>query len=165
MCLLENGFNRWGLAGIALLGAIVLTGCVSSKSQNPSTYRAGQAEREINIRFATVESVRDVTIEEDTTGAGTVAGGAVGAVAGSAISHGSRESIIGGVLGAVAGGIAGNAISKAQSKKEGVEITVKLENGEYRAIVQEKDPNLILQKGDRVRLMSTGNVTKVVKED
>jgi outer membrane lipoprotein SlyB len=158
--------QKLSLLSVSVLAlSVLLSGCVASRSQGPSTYAAGQAEREMTIRFAVVESVRDVTIEEEPTGAGTVAGGAVGAIAGSSLSSGTRASAVGGILGAVAGGIAGQAISKSQSKKSGVEITVKLENnGEYRAIVQEKDPSVSLQKGDRVRIMSSGNLVKVVKE-
>jgi len=143
----------------------MLSGCVSSDSQSSSSYSAGQAQREMTVRFAVIESVRDVVIEEEVTPTGTIAGAAVGGIAGSALSHGSKESAIGAIVGAVAGGIAGNALSKTQSKKEGVELTVKLESsGDYRVLVQEKDPKQAFQKGDRVRLVSSGNITKVTKE-
>jgi outer membrane lipoprotein SlyB len=42
----------------------------------------------------------------------------------------------------------------------GVELTVRLDNGELRAIVQEVDGQQF-KPGDRVRLLSQGGVTRV----
>lgn len=44
-------------------------------------------------------------------------------------------------------------------RRSGLEITVKLDNGELRAIVQEADE--MFQPGERVRLLSSGGVTRV----
>lgn len=106
-----------------------------------------------------VESVRQVTIEGSRSGVGTLAGGAVGGVAGSNIGGGSRGSAIGTIIGAVAGGVAGNAIEQGTSQKPGLEITVKLDNGELRAITQDADE--VFRAGERVRLLSGSGVTRV----
>jgi outer membrane lipoprotein SlyB len=45
------------------------------------------------------------------------------------------------------------------TKKQGLEITVKLDNGELRAITQEADETF--RPGERVRLLSGGGVTRV----
>jgi len=111
------------------------------------------------VRMGVVESVRQVTIEGSRSGVGTLAGGAVGGVAGSNIGGGSRGSAIGTILGAVAGGVAGNAIEQGTSQKPGLEITVKLDNGELRAITQDADE--VFRAGERVRLLSGGGVTRV----
>lgn len=139
-------------AMLALIG-----GCASTSSG--SVYSGGQARQEQTVRMGVVESVRQVAIEGSKSGVGTIAGGAIGGVAGSNIGGGNRGSAVGTILGAVAGGIAGDAIERGTTKKQGLEITVKLDNGELRAITQEADENF--RPGERVRLLSGGGVTRV----
>ena len=105
-----------------------------------------------------VESVRQVTIEGSRSPVGTIAGGAVGGIAGANVG-GGRGSTVGSILGAVAGGVAGNVIEERVTRKDGLEITVRLENGELRAITQEADESF--KPGERVRLLSGGGVTRV----
>jgi outer membrane lipoprotein SlyB len=134
----------------------VLAGCASSNRGD--VYSRGEARREQTVRLATVESVRPVTIEGTKTPIGAVAGGAVGGIAGSSMGHGRGSSIVG-VLGAVGGGLAGAALEEGATRKQGVEITVRLENGELRAIVQEESDKFVA--GQKVRLLTTGGVTRV----
>jgi outer membrane lipoprotein SlyB len=110
------------------------------------------------VRLATIESVRPVTIQGTRSGIGAVAGGVTGGVAGSGVGHG-RGSDIAGVLGAVGGGIAGQALEEGATRKPGVEITVRLESGELRAIVQEESDKFVT--GQKVRLLTLGGVTRV----
>ncbi len=151
---------RPAMVTAAILAAIAVTGC-ATQQRSGSVYRAGEAQREQIVRMATVESVREVTIDRGQTGVGTGAGAIVGGVAGSSIGQG-KGSVIGAVAGAVAGGIAGQAIENQSSKVPGLEITVRLDNGELRAIVQEVDGQQF-KPGDRVRLLSEGGVTRVTR--
>jgi outer membrane lipoprotein SlyB len=142
------------LAALAAISA--LAGCASSNRGD--VYSRGEARREQTVRLATVESVRPVTIEGTRTPIGAVAGGAVGGIAGSGVGHG-RGSSIAGVLGAVGGGLAGAALEEGVTRKQGVEITVRLDNGELRAIVQEESDKFVA--GQKVRLLTSGGVTRV----
>ena len=63
------------------------------------------------------------------------------------------------ILGAILGGVAGSALEGQMNKRPGLEITVKLDNGEYRAITQDADE--AFRPGERVRLLSSGGVTRV----
>lgn len=110
------------------------------------------------MRMGVVESVREVAIEGSKGPVGTIAGGAIGGIAGANIG-GGRGSTVGSILGAVAGGVAGQAIERNVTQKKGVEITVRLENGELRAIVQEADETF--RSGERVRLVSGAGITRV----
>lgn len=139
-----------------LLAALVVAGCASSKSG--SVYSRDEARREATVRMGTLESVRAVMIEGTKTPVGTVAGGAVGGIAGSSIG-GGRGSAVAAVLGAVAGGLVGSAAEEGITRRQGVELTVRLDNGEMRAIVQEADETFTV--GERVRLVSQGGVTRV----
>ena len=140
----------------ALAASAVISGCASTSSG--SVYSSGQARQEQTVRMGVVESVRQVSLEGSKSGVGTVAGGSVGGVAGSNVGRG-KGSTIGSVLGAVAGGVAGNIIEEGTTRKQGLEITVKLDNGELRAITQEADE--AFHAGERVRLLSGGGVTRV----
>ena len=135
----------------------LLVGCAGSKSGD--TYSRDQARQEMTVRMGVVESVKVVTLEGSKSGVGTGAGAVVGGVAGSSAGKGKGQ-IVGAVLGAVAGGIAGHAIEGATTTKEALEITVKMDNGQLVAIVQEGSPNEF-RAGDRVRLIGGRGDTRV----
>lgn len=140
---------------IAVAAAVLLSACAS---QSGSSYSRDQTRREMTVRFGIVESVRPVTIEGTKTPVGAGAGAIVGGIAGSKVGQG-RGSDVGAILGAVAGGIAGAAIEGKATTKNGVEITLKLENGSYIAVTQEADEEF--RPGERVRIISDYNTTRV----
>lgn len=137
-------------------GALALAGCMTHESAN--VYDKHEAGREQTVRLATVELVRKVQIAGSQSGVGAAAGGAVGGIAGSTVGQG-RGSSAAAVLGAVAGGVAGNVLENKATAKDAYEITVRLDSGELRAIVQEAD--VPFTPGQRVRLLSSGGVTRV----
>jgi len=137
--------------------AALLGGCATS--QSAGSYSQGQAQREMSVRMGVVESVRPVTLEGNQSGTGTLVGGALGGIAGSNIGGGNRGSAVGTILGAVGGAIAGNAIEEGTTKKAGLEITVRFDNGTMSAITQEADEQF--RPGDRVRVLSGGGKTRV----
>ena len=149
--------TRFLLLAAGCSAALLVAGC-AGRSSSGSVYSPGQAQREQTVRMGVVESVRQVTIDKAPSGVGAVAGGVVGGVAGSNVG-GGKGATIGSVLGAVAGGIAGQAIESGIGRKPGLEITVKLDNGELRAITQEADESF--KPGERVRLLSGTGVTRV----
>jgi outer membrane lipoprotein SlyB len=150
-----NASTRIFLAAVA---AVTIAGCATSKSG--SVYSREDALREQTVRMGVVESVRSVTIEGTKTPIGAIAGGAIGGIGGSAIGSG-RGSAVAAVAGAVAGGLLGAAAEEGLTRQEGVEITVRLDNGELRAIVQTADEPF--KPGERVRLLSVNGQTRVSK--
>lgn len=150
------GYTRRIAVVTATLAALVLVGCASS--QSGSSYSRTQTRGEMTVRMGVVESVRQVTIEGSNTPVGTVAGGVIGGIAGSNVG-GGKGSTVGSILGAVAGGVAGSAIEERATKKQGVEITVKLDGGQYVAITQEADEQF--HPGERVRILSGQGVSRV----
>ena len=140
---------------VALL-SIMLAACASSNSG--SVYSRDEARRVQTVKTGVVESVRPVKLEGTKSPVGTIAGGAVGGVAGSSIGHG-RGSVVAAVIGAVVGGIAGSALEEGVTRKDALEITVKLDGGGLVAVVQEADDQF--RAGDRVRLVENGDTTRV----
>lgn len=142
------------IAVVALTALLVA--CASSNSG--SVYRRDEAGKTQIVRTGVVESVRLVKLEGTKTHVGTATGAVVGGVAGSTIGHG-RGSVIAAVVGAVAGGLAGSAIEEGVTRKDGIEITVKLDSGGLVAIVQEADEQF--HPGEKVRLLESGGTTRV----
>jgi len=145
------------IQAVALVIAVAaLAGC--AQGLGGGAYTRDEARREQNVRLGVVESVRPVQIEGTRSGIGPAAGAVVGGVAGSTVG-GGRGSTVAAVIGAVAGGVAGQALEEGTTRKNGVEVTVKLNNGALVAIVQEADETF--RAGDRVRILSDGRTSRV----
>jgi len=143
------------LIAIGLL-SVFLAACASSNSG--SVYSREDARKTQTVRTGTVESVRQVKLEGTKSPIGTIAGGAVGGIAGSSVG-GGKGSTIAAVLGAVVGGIAGSAAEEVATRKDALEITVKLDGGGMLAVVQEADE--AFSAGQRVRLIENGGTTRI----
>ncbi len=156
-----SGTRRLRVAALAAaLGTLVVMAGCANPSASSSVYTYGQAQQEQIVRMGTVVSVRNVVIQnEKSSGAGMVAGGALGGVAGNAIGGGSGRAIAT-VGGAILGGLLGNTIENQVGKTQGLEITVRLDNGETRVVAQAADVHF--SSGQRVRLISGGGPTRVV---
>lgn len=141
---------------LSLVATLGLSACAGSLSN--SAYSRDQARGEMSVRMGVVESVRQVQIEGTKTPVGGLAGGVIGGVAGRNLGGGSG-STIGAVVGAVAGGLAGSAIEEGATRQTGLEITVKLDNGQFIAITQAADEDF--RAGDRVRVLSGRGATRV----
>ncbi|MGT2472383.1 glycine zipper 2TM domain-containing protein [Paraburkholderia terrae] len=147
--------------GAVIASSLAVSGCAYNSS-SADVYTSSQAQREETVRMGVVDSVRAVKISSNNgqpSGIGAIGGGALGAVAGSAIG-GGRGSILTGIVGGLAGAVAGNTIENSTAMRDGVEITVRLDNGDMRAITQSATGE-IFRAGERVRLLSSGGVTRV----
>ena len=142
------------------IATAMLAGC-AQPGLGGGNYTRGQVRGEQSVRIGTVENVRDVTIDARDTGTGTLAGAAIGGVAGSTLGGGSRANAVGAIAGAVVGGIIGSAVEKNNNDRVGVEVTVRLEGGKMIAITQEKDEDF--RVGDRVRILSGQGTTRVTR--
>lgn len=147
--------NKIQLIAIATL-SIMLGACASSNSGG--VYSREEARKVQTVRMGVVESVRSVKLEGTKTPIGVATGAAVGGVAGNSIGKGD-DNIVGAVIGAVVGGLAGAAIEEGITRKDALEITIKLDNGSLIAIVQEADEQF--KAGDKVRLIDSGGATRV----
>ncbi|MBB5390861.1 glycine zipper 2TM domain-containing protein [Herbaspirillum chlorophenolicum] len=133
-------------------------GCAYTPN-SASVYNTRQAQGEQTVRMGVVESIRNVTIDKGASGVGTLAGGALGGIAAGSNIGGGNGALAAGIIGALAGGIAGNQIESRMANQAGLEITVRLDNGELRAITQDADE--AFRVGERVRLLSNGRTTRV----
>ena len=130
--------------------------CASSNSG--SVYKRDDARKVQTVKTGVVESVRTVRLEGTKSPVGTVAGGAIGGIAGSSVGSG-RGSALAAIVGALAGGLVGAAAEEGITRKDGIEITVKLDGGGLIAIVQEADEQF--NPGDSVRIVENGETSRV----
>jgi len=148
--------GKWTRSGAAVLAVTMVAGC--AQGLGGGSYTRDEVRREQNVRMGVVESVRPVQIEGTRTIVGPAAGAVVGGIAGSSVG-GGRGSDVAAVLGAVVGGVAGQAIEQGTTRRNGVEVTVKLDSGALVAIVQEADE--AFKAGERVRILSDGRTSRV----
>jgi outer membrane lipoprotein SlyB len=143
----------------ALVAASALLGGCASQSSQPSYanngYNNGYAngyDNTASTGYGTIESIQVTNGEGRTSGAGAIVGGLVGALAGNQVGSGGGRTAA-----TVAGGVAGAAIgNRVEANREGAgqqqyAVNVRLDNGEYRTIVQ--DNVYDLRVGNRVRIV------------
>lgn len=144
---------------IALLASVTVAGCATGLGGGD--YERAEARRVINVRMGIVESVRPVKLEGTKSPVGTIGGAAIGGIAGSTVGQG-KGAAIAAVVGAVVGGLAGAAAEEGITREQGIEITLKMDNGEILAVMQE-DGGEKFAPGERVRLLQDGRTTRVTR--
>jgi outer membrane lipoprotein SlyB len=149
------------VAIFAAIGLLVLaTGCQSTLTGE--SYSRSEARKAQQVQYGTVEHLRPVAIEGTKTPIGAGAGAAVGGIAGSSVG-GGKGAAVASVVGAVAGGVAGAAVEEQATKRQGVEITVRLDDNQTIAVVQQVSPGVSFQVGDRVRVLTLNGTTRIAQ--
>lgn len=136
----------------------LLSGCASSPSYNNGGYAGGYNNGGYNnsaqsMGYGTIESIQVTNAENRTSGGGAVVGALVGALAGNQIGSGSGRTAAT-VAGGVGGAVVGNNIERNRNANGGQEmyqVNVRMDNGEYRTVVQ--DSVYDLRVGNRVRMV------------
>jgi outer membrane lipoprotein SlyB len=146
---------------VALFGLLVLAaGCQSTLTGE--SYSRSEARKVQQVQYGTVAYLRPVVIEGTKTPIGAGAGAAVGGIGGSSVGSG-KGAAVASVVGAVAGGVAGAAVEEQATKRQGVEITVRLDNGQTIAVVQQVAPGVSFRVGDRVRVLTVDGTTRIAR--
>lgn len=130
---------------LAIALSILLTACASSGGG----YHSGDKS---TIKTGTVESVRTVQLEGRSSIVGSLTGTILGSIAGASIGN-SRTSGLNAFIGGILGSFAGSSAERSLTSEAGIEITVKLDNGEMIAITQDDDVQF--QKGDQVKVIDS----------
>lgn len=151
--------SRYSILAIILVTALFnLSGCASNLTG--SSYSREEARTPQKVQIGIVEFVRPVVIEGTKTPIGAGAGAVVGGIAGSSVGDGKGAQIAS-VLGSVVGGVVGATAEEELTKSQGVEVTVRLENGEVIAVVQKAEKDVNFKVGDRVRVLKVQGNTRV----
>ena len=125
-------------------------------------YSRQETRQAWDVRYGEITDVDPVTIEGQRTAMGKVGGGYVGYEAGRAVGGHGTSGDIGGAVGAVAGAVAGEAVEERVTRQDGLQITVKLDDGRVIAVVQAADQPF--EVGERVKVFSRrGGEARVAK--
>lgn len=145
------------------LALALFAGCASPYSpgvDEPAPRRAPPQQGERKESPGVVESVREVQVDTERTGAAPMVGAVVGGAVGSSVGQG-RGSSVGAVVGTVLGSIMGEAAAVAATEP-GLEITVRLDEGRTVAITQPVTAESFAPE-DRVRVVYDGRTARVLK--
>ena len=143
---------------LAVSVSVAMSGCASNLSGD--SYSRDEARMPQQVQYATVVQVRPVKIEGTKTPIGPGAGAVIGGVAGSTVGGGTGSTIAA-AAGAVAGGLAGAAAEEGITREQGVEVTVRYDNGQTVAIVQAVSKDETFRVGDKVRVLTANGNTRV----
>ena len=147
-----------GLLAASFAVLTLLGGCASSLTGD--TYSRDEARTVQTVRMGTIEALRPVKIEGTKTPIGAGAVAVIGGVIGSGVG-GGRGSAVAAVIGAVAGGLLGAMTEEGLTRTQGVEITVREDDGSMRAYVQAVEENKVFRVGERVRILTVNGTSRV----
>ena len=148
-----------GTLAALVAASAILGGCASTSSQpyyGNDGYRDGyntSSRDSASAGYGTIESIQVTNTEGRTSGAGAVVGGLVGALAGNQVGSGGGRTAAT-VAGGVAGAAIGNNVERNRNAGDGqqmYQVNIRLDNGEYRTVVQ--DSVYDLRVGNRVRIV------------
>lgn len=129
--------------------SLFLSGCSTSEFSG-NRYDAASVGEVARTDRGYVLSLRKVELKPDGSLVGTALGAVGGGLVGSMFGGGNGKFLTAGA-GAVAGGLAGNAIGS--KSKDGIEYTVKLDNGSIITIAQGASPAISV--GQRVYIVNS----------
>jgi outer membrane lipoprotein SlyB len=130
-----------------MVAVAALSGCASSTYPTDTNY----STRADASTYGVIDNIQMVRVDPATSGAGAVAGGLVGALVGNQVGSGSGRTAAT-AAGAIGGAVAGNAIERNRNMPHDVyQISVRLDNGDYRTFNQ--DNVYDLRVGTRVRVV------------
>ena len=108
----------------------------TNMSYEPDVVRKSDVQKQQYVVLGSILEITKVTIEGDRE-AGAVAGALIGGAAGQSITDSEPESDIASIVGGLVGSAAGAEIGSNLTKKEGLELLIKTDNGKLISIIQE----------------------------
>ena len=142
------------LAAITVAATALLTGCASTSSDPYASgnYNDPSYQNTASMGYGTIDAIQVTRAAGGgTSGSGAVVGGLVGALVGNQVGSGNGRTAAT-VAGAVGGAVVGNSVEANRNGNRDVyQIGIRLDNGDYRTIVQ--DSVYDLRVGNRVRVV------------
>ena len=139
--------------GVCVLASMLLTACGGGRFGS-DVYSREEVRNVYTSRDAVVLDVRPVRIDGKSGVVGTYGGAYVGNTVGGNIGDGRGDDIARAV-GTVAGAAAGRRIERAATGEDGLEITLRMDDGKQITIVQGAEPGFVA--GESVRVLLSGN--------
>ena len=147
------------LAVVIIASTLGLAGCTTNPYGN--AYNVNDARQMQQVYYGTVVRTQAVTLNGNGNGIGTLAGGAIGGILGSGVG-GGKGAEIASIGGALLGGFLGNEAGNQATKRNGVNLTIKMDSGRTVSIVQQVNPQVMFHEGERVQVNLSDNGTSRV---
>lgn len=147
--------NRISTIIIAFMAFVVLSGCTATNARRTNEVSS--------IKRGTVVSLQAVTLAGQSTGIGMASGSTAGVIIGARSGGSVRSMLVGALVGQVVGAIAGHTLENKLTEADGIEVSIRLENGDEIAIPQPRSTAEVLQVGDKVRVIQSGSKAIVEK--
>ncbi len=166
----DSRIRKYVAAGLAVAGAALLSGCVSSGWPGPVSYTSNEMMTIQKTVYGTVTSVQRVDIKPSQNGGfwgyingnlGTIAGGSVGALVGSQLGGNPIVNSIGVIGGAAAGAVAGQQLSQYANTIRGYAISVELKGTDRVVTVTQPAQGMNFHIGEPVQINLNGNRARV----
>ena len=142
-----------------LLGMILTSSCVNSSLQ-PDIVSRSDAQKQQYVVFGTIRDITKVTIEGDRE-VGAAAGAAIGGAVGKNSTDSDPESDIAAVVGGLLGSALGSEIGSAITKKDGLELLIETDAGNFISIIQEIS-EFSYSSGQKVRIIKRNGKSRVI---
>lgn len=134
------------VAAMMIAASALLTACSSTPVTSTNYSTASN-----DSTYGVIDAIQIVRIDPATSGVGAVTGGLVGALVGNQVGSGSGRTAAT-AAGAIGGALVGNNVERNRNQPyDAYQITVRLDNGEYRTVNQ--DSVYDLRVGNRVRMV------------
>ena len=154
--------TRGGQIAAAATALLLVSGCVNSSK---NVYEGKDVGRMIDTTEATVVSSRVVNIKEESKGYGPLAGAAVGGVGAGLAANANHNVGLIAALGALAGAGIGYFAEQWGRNRDGIEYTVRTQDGRVMTLVQNKDSaETPIPAGKAVLVQHAGTYTRVIEK-
>ncbi|THB65459.1 MAG: glycine zipper 2TM domain-containing protein [Gammaproteobacteria bacterium] len=140
-----------------ILLLVSVSGCTGSLKGD--VYSRGDARKIQQVKLGEVVAIREVAIEGRRSAVGELGGAVIGGIAGGSVGKGRGKSIMT-TIGVIVGGIIGSNIEEAATSANGIELTIKLDNGNAIVVVQEKGQEEF-RVGAKVKIVSVNGNSRV----
>lgn len=147
---------RFRAAALPLIAAMLATLAACTTPQTATNYGRAETRMLQQVQLGELLEVREVTLDAQPTGQGAAAGAVLGGVSGAQRGN-ATQAAIGGVIGS----LLGQGIEDAANRRKGVELLVKLDDGNLVAVTQETD-GLKYEPGQRVRVLLLNGMARVI---
>jgi outer membrane lipoprotein SlyB len=151
-----------GQVAAAATALLLVSGCVNSSK---NTYEGRDVGRMIDTTEATVVSSRVVNIKDESKGYGPLAGAAVGGLGAGLAANANHNVGLIAALGALAGAGVGYFAEQWGRSHDGIEYTVRTQDGRVMTLVQNKDSSETpIPAGKAVLVQHAGTYTRIIEK-
>jgi outer membrane lipoprotein SlyB len=151
-----------GQVAAAATALLLVSGCVNSSK---NTYEGRDVGRMIDTTEATVVSSRVVNIKDESKGYGPLAGAAVGGLGAGLAANANHNVGLIAALGALAGAGVGYFAEQWGRSHDGIEYTVRTQDGRVMTLVQNKDSSETpIPAGKAVLVQHAATYTRIIEK-